>query len=308
MTTPQSGILPEANSHATFVTLNVTPGEQNLARVRQISATIPAKTDLLSTSYPDSNLSSTISISSSIWDKLYPQSRPEALRPFPALKDSNRQAPVTPGDLLLHIRADHPDVIFELLQQVMNDFGDSVSVVEEVNGFRYLDSRDLTGFVDGTENPEGEARASVALVTEEDSAFTGGCYIHAQRYIHNLKSWNQQPVQEQEQIIGRTKADNIEFTSEQKAPTAHIKRTNIKDAHGKTMEILRHSTPYGNARESGLQFISYCHTPLHFELMLKAMIKADAHGHFDHLMNFSNAITGGAFFAPAIEYLRENAG
>ena len=166
--------------------------------------------------------------------------------------------------------------------------------------------RDLTGFVDGTENPEGENRAAVALVNKDDLPFAGGSYIHCQRYIHKLKEWNEQPVTEQEQIIGRTKADNIEFSSEQKAPYAHIKRVNIKDKEGKSMEMLRHSMPYGNSKEAGLLFIAYGKTPLHFELMLEKMIKSDSHGHYDHLMNYSDAVTGCAFFAPSIEFLNSS--
>lgn len=307
MSTAQSGILPEANTHANFVTLSIKPGKQNLALARRTCAAIPGKTEQLAKNYPDASLSSSISVGSDIWDQLYPESRPGALRPFPACRDNGRLAPSTTGDLLLHIRANRPDIAFELLQQVMNDFGDSVTVAEDVNGFRYLDSRDLTGFVDGTENPAGASRAAVALVAEEDPAFSGGCYIHTQRYVHHLKRWNQQPVEKQEEIIGRTKADNIEFTAGQKAPTAHISRANIKDARGKSMEILRHSMPYGNARESGFQFISYCRTPLHFEKMLEAMITADGHGHYDHLMNFSTAVTGTAFFAPSVEFLQAHA-
>ncbi|WP_373691358.1 Dyp-type peroxidase [Endozoicomonas sp. YOMI1] len=76
--------------------------------------------------------------------------------------------------------------------------------------------------------------------------------------------------------------------------------------HGNSMEILRHSMPYGDARESGLFFIAYGKTPEHFHRMLKAMFKADAHGHYDHLMNFSTAVTGCAFFAPSLEFLALN--
>lgn len=307
MPTPQSGITPDANSDAHFLVLTIKENTSgSLSHIRQTLSGIPELTQSLSSQYPDARLSSTISIGSDAWEQLYSSRKPAALRPFMAVKDGDREAPATAGDLLLHIRSDRKDVNYILMSQLLRQLGSTVQVQEDVSGFRYLDSRDLTGFVDGTENPEGDNRASVAIVGEEDSSFAGGSYIHTQRYVHHLKEWEQCPLKDQETIIGRTKEDNIEFSSEEKAPIAHIKRVNLKDEQGKSMEILRHSMPYGDARESGLFFIAYGKTPKHFNLMLKAMIKADAHGHYDHLMNFSTAVTGCAFFAPSIEFLKEN--
>ena len=307
MPTPQSGITPDANSDAQFLVLTIKENTSgSLSHIRQTLSGIPELTQSLSSQYPDARLSSTISVGSDAWEQLYSSSKPAALRPFMAVKDGDREAPASAGDLLLHIRSDRKNVNYILMSQVLRQLGSTVQIEEDVSGFRYLDSRDLTGFVDGTENPEGDNRATVAIVGEEDSSFAGGSYIHTQRYVHHLKEWEQCPLKDQETIIGRTKEDNIEFSSKEKAPVAHIKRVNLKDEQGKSMEILRHSMPYGDARESGLFFIAYGKTPKHFNLMLKAMIKADAHGHYDHLMNFSTAVTGCAFFAPSIEFLKEN--
>ena len=307
MPTPQSGITAEANSDAQFITLTIQHNSDSPGIIRSVCANIPALTESLARQYPDARLTSTISIGSSAWDKLYPLQKPAELKTFPAFEDGDRKAPSTPGDLLLHIRSNRQDISFSLLKKIMEQLGNAVVVQEEVSGFRYLDSRDLTGFVDGTENPEGDNRAAVALVSDSDPAFAGGSYINCQRYIHHLPKWEKQPVEQQEGIMGRTKKDDIEFSSEQKAPTAHIKRVNLKDDQGKSMEILRHSMPYGGAKESGLFFIAYGRTPSHFELMLEAMIKSDKHGHYDHLMNFSTAVTGCAFFAPSVDFLTSHA-
>ena len=306
MLTAQSGITAEENSDAVFLTLTIRDDKDSLEQIRQSCAGIPSLTRQLSEQYPDARLSSSISIGSKAWDKLYPQRKPKELVDFPEQTEEQRKAPATKGDLLLHIRSNRKDINFILLREIMNRFGESVHLQEEVNGFRYLENRDLTGFVDGTENPEGDNRAAVALVSEEDPVFSQGSYIHAQRYVHHLNEWEQQPVQSQEQMIGRTKADNIEFNSADKAPTAHIKRVNLRDAQGKSMEILRHSMPYGNAREAGLFFIACCKTPQHFTRMLEAMIHADQHGHYDHLMNYTTAVSGCAFFAPSVEFLQNH--
>jgi len=182
--------------------------------------------------------------------------------------------------------------------------GDSVELVEQVRGFRYLDGRDLTGFVDGTENPQGFHRREIALVnSDNDENFEGGSYLHIQRYRHNLTLWNAIEQDSQEEIFGRTKLENIEFSDDEKLPTAHTKRSNLKDAEGNSIEILRQSMPYGEMKTQGLFFVSYCQTPENFELMLRSMIFGDEEGNFDHLLEFTQAETGAAFFAPSLNFL-----
>ena len=111
-------------------------------------------------------------------------------------------------------------------------------------------------------------------------------------------------MQTQEDTIGRTKAENIEYAGADKALTAHTKRTSLKDAAGQSIEILRHSMPYGNLKESGLLFASYCRTPENFTLMLQSMINGDGEGHADHLLKYTRAVTGQAFFAPPLAWLK----
>ena len=159
--------------------------------------------------------------------------------------------------------------------------------------------------MDGTENPQGDHKKAVALVGDEDEVFAGGSYIHLQRYIHNLDRWATQSLKEQEDVYGRTKEDNIEYPSDKKPLTAHTKRASLKDGHGDSIEILRHSMPYGSLSEAGLLFASYCRTPENFTLMLKSMVEGDNDGHTDKLMEYTTAITGQAFFAPSLSWFSE---
>ena len=307
MPTSQSGIIPDANSDAQFLVMTINKNDGNhFQSIRKTLSSIPKLTETLSEQYSDASLSSTIGIGSQAWDQIYHDNKPAELVPFEALECGFRKAPATGGDFLLHIRSNRRDVNYILMSQVLRSFGGSILVEEDVNTFRYLDKRDLTGFVDGTENPTGDNRASVALVGDEDAVFAGGSYIHTQRYVHNLNEWECYPLKDQETVIGRTKFDNIEFSAEEKAPVAHIKRVNLKDNQGKSLEILRHSMPYGNAKESGLFFVAYGKSPKYFNLMLEAMVKSDNDGHYDHLLNFSDAVSGCAFFAPSIEFLLNN--
>jgi len=303
MSNPQSGILPESNQHALFLTLNAVEGEKSLQAIRSLCAMITGMTDEVSAMDASARLTSILAFGSVIWDTLFVSPRPSQLGVFHERRDGPRIAPSTPGDILLHIRSERPDLNFILARRMMQVLAGSVDLVEEIQGFRYLDSRDLTGFVDGTENPEGEARAEVALVDSSDAAFVGGSYVQMQRYVHDLSRWNALPVGEQEAHIGRTKTDDLELEDDIKPPTAHISRVVIEEGD-EELEILRHSMPYGNTQEAGLLFIAYTSTPTHFDRMLESMIIRDKQGYYDHLLDYTRAVTGIAFFAPSVEFLQ----
>ena len=154
---PQSGVLPEANGHALFITFLLSQPETAIRTARETSAAVPDLADNLAADYPEAALTSVIGVGSDVWDRLFPDRRPAQLRHFTEVEGRGGQAPATPGDIFLHIRSERPDLNFELARRITQRFGDSVTIVEEIAAFRYLDSRDLTGFVDGTENPTGEA-------------------------------------------------------------------------------------------------------------------------------------------------------
>lgn len=299
----QSGVVAEANPAALFLTFNQTRQEGAQTQVKSVLSKVPALEALFNQSNPGADLHIVAAIGSAYWPQLGLENTPKELQPFPSLENGEMVAPNTPADLLFHIRSERKDLNFMLAQRLVNELGDAVTLVEEVEGFRYLDSRDLTGFVDGTENPEGDNRVAVAVVADEDPEFSGGSYIHLQRYVHNMSFWNKQPLKTQEDTIGRTKAENIEYASSDKALTAHTKRTSLKDDEGRSIEILRHSMPYGDTTECGLLFASYCRTPENFNLMLQSMIEGDGEGHADHLLKYTRAVTGQAFFAPSVAFL-----
>ena len=303
MPAPQSGILPEANSHALFITAVLQDDVDLSTKLRQACAKVPELTAQVAAIDPDAALGSVVAIGSNAWDRLFAESRPRQLRPFRARSEHGRGAPATAADLLFHIRSERPDLNYLVLRKIVNCFAGSIAIVEEVNGFRYLDNRDLTGFVDGTENPQGDERAEVALVDTQDSAFAGGSYVSVQRYVHKLKAWEELAVKDQEAVIGRSKTDDVELEGDAKPATAHISRVVIKE-NGEELEILRHSMPYGNSREAGLLFIAYASTPDNFDRMLDNMIHADSDGHYDHLMDYTQAVSGAAFFAPSLDFLR----
>ncbi len=298
----QTGVTADANSDALFVTLNVKPDRRDLIKGALVEAR--QQIEAIQREYSELQPHGVIAIGSEFWGHLF-TTKPKELAPFPDAGNGDSVMPSTPADLLLHLRSNRRDVTYKMACQVIAAFKESVGVVEEVAGFRYLDNRDLTGFVDGTENPEGNHRAEVAVVSDEDPEFKGGSYIHLQRYIHNFPKWKALPLKSQEDTYGRTKSANIEYPSAEKPLTAHTKRTSLKDGYGKPVEILRHSMPYGGLQEAGLLFASYCKTPRNFTLMLKSMVEGDGKGHKDNLLRYTRAVTGQAFFAPSLQWFDE---
>src|SRR5262249_5545188 len=169
----------------------------------------------------DGTLSGVVGWGSQAWDELFAPPRPAELHPFREIQAGSRHAVSTLGDLIFHIRAKRMDLCFELATQIMARLKDAVSPVHEVHGFKYFDDRDLIGFVDGTENPTGQAAIDAALIGQEDAAFAGGSYVIVQKYLHDLAAWNALPVEAQERIIGRTKLSDIELDDAVKPTSAH---------------------------------------------------------------------------------------
>ncbi len=304
MAREQFGICAEPNLHGSYLLFNALDDKNTF--IRAAIARLPALFDDYADQFSEANLTGVIAIGANYWDEFYPKARPANLSAFPVMNCDDRFAPASNVDIYVEIRSDRADVNHIVSSKVCQLFADSVELLEHIQAFRFLDGRDLTGFVDGTENPQGMHRREVALVKEEDDAlFAGGSYLHTQRYQHNLTLWNAMKNKEQEDVYGRTKVDNIEYKSEDKPLTAHTKRTSLKDEQGNSIEILRQSMPYGDMKRQGLFFVSYCHSPEPFEIMLKSMIYGDEHGNVDHLLKYTQAETGAAFFAPSLTFLTE---
>jgi putative iron-dependent peroxidase len=241
---------------------------------------------------------------SEAWDRLLGSPRPAELHPFREILAGNRHAVSTAGDLLFHIRAQRMDLCFELATHIMASLGAAVSPADEVHGFRYFDDRDLLGFVDGTENPTGQAAVDAVLIREEDAAFAGGSYVIVQKYLHDLAGWNALSTEAQERIIGRAKLSDIELDDSVKPTSAHNALTTIvKD--GKEIQILRDNMPFGRVTEGefGTYFIGYSRSPGTIEEMLDNMFIGRPPGNYDRLLDFSRAVTGNLFFVPSVTFL-----
>jgi porphyrinogen peroxidase len=301
MPTSQPGVLPAGGPHAYFLTFTVAGGAERTALNKAIRDIHPSARALAKKA-KTARLQCTLGIGSELWDRLSPATRPAGLRPFRAVTANGRVAPATGGDLFLQITSSRHDLNLDLAMGLVRRLQPLATVVDEIHGFRYLDSRDLIGFIDGTENPKGKARAAAALIGQEDRLFAGGSYVAVQRYIHDLERWRKLDDREQEQIIGRTKRGSVELPKAKKPRTAHISRVVI-ERDGAELQILRQSYPWGTVREAGLYFAAYTKSLDVFDVMLARMMGTTGDGLHDRLMEFSRAVTGATFFVPSIETL-----
>jgi putative iron-dependent peroxidase len=301
---PQPGIGAPDTQATIFLVLAVDAGDAAAARARQVCGGLAGVVRAIGQRDPAAKLSCVTSFGAAVWPRLFAGDPPAELRTFLPLAAGHRVAPSTPGDVLLHICAERTDLCFELASTLVSQLGEAVSVVDEVHGFRYFDDRDLIGFVDGTENPQGMEAVAATIVGDEDRAFAGGSYVIVQKYLHDLGRWAGLPVEEQERIIGRKKLEDIELDDAVKPTFAHNALTKLV-VDGVEQKIVRRNMPFGMAGpgESGTFFIAYARSPQPTERMLENMFIGRPPGNYDRLLDFTHPVTGCNFFAPPVELL-----
>ncbi len=300
--TPQPVLTPLTRS-AIFLVAEIHPGGEE--EVRDVLADLGALQRTVGFRVPDGGLAVVAGVGSTAWDRLYSGPRPAELHPFRELRGARHHAPSTPGDVLLHIRADHSDLCFELASQVLDRVGRVVTVIDEVHGFKYFEVRDLLGFVDGTENPTGPGATAAVTVGPEDPDFAGSSYVTVQKYLHDLDAWNALSVEEQERVIGRTKLSNVELPDEVKPADSHVALNVIEGEDGEELQVLRDNMPFGTLgkREFGTYYIAYSRSPAVTEQMLENMFIGRPPGNTDRILEFSIAVTGTQFFVPTVDFL-----
>jgi len=299
---PQA-ILAPLTGAAIFLVLTIDPGGEQVCR--DLLSDWSSLRRAVGFRVPGDDLVCVAAIGSQAWDRLFAGPRPAELHPFRELAGERHHAVSTPGDLLFHIRHERMDLCFEFASQALTRLAGAVTVVDETHGFRFFDERDLLGFVDGTENPEGAAAASAALIGAADSGFAGGSYVIVQKYLHDMNAWNALSTEDQERVIGRSKLSDIEMPDDVKPANSHVAVNTIEDPDGTQQQILRANMPFGELGrgEFGTYYIAYAATPSVTELMLTHMFIGNPPGNTDRILDFSTAVTGSLFFAPSADFL-----
>jgi putative iron-dependent peroxidase len=302
-------ILAPITEASIFLTWTVEPGREEA--VRDVLSNVTGLKRSVGFRVPEAHLSCVVGVGADLWDRLFGAPRPVGLHPFRAVAGEKHQAPATPGDLFAHIRAHRFDLCFELAQRLTEALAGAAKVVDEVHGFRSFDERDLLGFVDGTENPEGsDSEAAVLITAEDDASFEGGSYVVIQKYRHDLTTWDALPVEEQERAIGRTKLSDLEMPDDVKPANSHVALNTIVDDGGNERQIMRFNMPFGavGTREFGTYFIGYTASPDVIEQMLTNMFVGKPPGNYDRILDFSTAVTGSLFFVPTVSFLDDPPG
>jgi porphyrinogen peroxidase len=235
---------------------------------------------------------------------------PDDFRPFETIKSvdgSGREAKGTQEELLFWMTSPHKDRNWKVQWDARQALKGHMAVARETITFIYGASLDMTGFIDGTGNPENEAAERAAAVVPDGQAGAGGSFINAQRWVHDLEAWEKLPVKEQEAIFGRTKADSTRL--EKQPEFSHVGHVELREGATadattpKRDELVRRSTPYAlHTGDVGLYFMAFCRTQAPLRERLQAMYGADG-GVRDRLTDFSNPASGSFYFAPSVETL-----
>lgn len=301
--TAQSVILPLPSNHARFIVIRLKDLSIDGLK-KQLEALFTAR-DRLITQHPHAEIKTSVAFGPDLWAQLHHQT-PEGFKQLDPIQGSFNM-PVVPADVLIHIASARTDICFAMSQSFFDGIQDQVEVLDERVCFRNFDGRDLTGFIDGTENPQfKDDRAETALLGEDAGIFEYGSFVFAQRYAHDLDKWKKLKVDAQEQVMGRTKLESIELDDDVKPDNAHVARTVVEDEDGEELEILRHSLPYGDGRgDQGLFFIAYTKDLTRIDQMLVRMFGTSGDGIHDRLLHFVTALDGAYYFAPSEELLEE---
>lgn len=211
--------------------------------------------------------------------------------------------PATQSDLFVWLQGEHRSDLFDAAMLLREHLQPHFSVQIEQDGFVYHDTRDLTGFVDGIGNPKGDQALAAALVAD-DQPGAGGSFVMGQLWRHDLTAFKQLSVTDQEQVIGRTKADAVEFDEQHMPVDAHVGRTDV-DRDGVPQKIWRRSVPWGNSGQHGLYFLAFSCELARFDFLLRRMYGLSEDGVRDQLTHYSAPQTASYWYAPTQSVLAQ---
>jgi putative iron-dependent peroxidase len=238
-----------------------------------------------------------------LWSILAPSGLPPTVTDFQGVTGKGGlSAPATQYDIWVWVSGCTATSVAVTIGRVNEALAGVAVLEQELQAYTHADSRDPTGFIDGTENPLLDEAVQVALFPEGATG-AGGAAVLVQKWVHRLEEFEALPVSAQEDVFGRTKQDSIQLPDASMPPTSHVSRNTIVDAEGNERHIYRRNTPYASATQTGTLFIGATNDPPLMIEMLERMFGASGDGLIDHVVLFSDAVTGSWYFVPSFEEL-----
>ena len=221
----------------------------------------------------------------------------EGMREMPIFELNGQQLPNTEHDLWCWICGEDPGEVHHLTRQLLKTFETIYSLTTMQTAFKFDGGRDLTGYEDGTENPQDEEAQRVAFCQSDSAIINNSSFVAVQKWQHDFAKFDTYSPEQQDDMIGRHRVSNIEFDS---APdNAHVKLT-AQESFEPEAFVLRRSMPWVNGLDSGLMFVAFACSFTPFEAQFNRMIGKED-GLTDQLFNFTQPIDGAYYWCPALD-------
>ena len=283
--TPQAGIFALGTASHAYLELDIQEGAEGRALVAGVAGLREPRTTM-------GGVNLVAGFRPELWRAIAPHESPAALEGFNRpIVGSNLTMPATQHDAVLWISGSAYDVVFDVARQAIAALQDVARTAEETTSWPYHHDRDLTGFIDGTENPTLIEAPDVAVIPEPGPG-AGGSILLLQKWAHDAAGWEAQPTARQEGVIGRNKLDSAEL--EDKPADSHVARTD-QDVFGK---IFRRNMPYGTVTDHGTMFVGFSSDQRRLVAMLESMAGVND-GVRDALTYFATPLTGAFYFIPS---------
>ncbi len=291
MRTPQSGIFALGTTSHAYLEFEAFAGPAPLEVATAIASLREPRTTM-------GGVNLVAGFRPELWRDAAPDDAPAGLSGFdqPLVGADGFTMPATQHDALLWISGSAYDVVFDVARMAIRSLAGVAATADETSSWPYRHDLDLTGFIDGTENPSLIDAPPVVLVPD-DAPGAGGTILLLQKWAHDATAWESLPDADQEQVIGRRKADSIEL--DDKPADSHVASTD-QDRLGK---IFRRNMPYGTVTDHGTMFVGFCAEQRPLAAMLESMVGLDDEAR-DSLTRYTRPLTGAYYFVPSTESLR----
>ena len=291
MGTPQSGIFALGTASHAYLEFDARPGGTAPDLVDVVASLREPRTTM-------SGVNLVAGFRPELWHEVAPDEGIAELEGFNSdlVGPDGYTMPATQHDAVLWLSGSAYDVIFDLARAAIAALNTVATVAEETSSWPYQHDRDLTGFIDGSENPTLIEVPEIAVVPDGGPG-AGGTILLLQKWHHDATAWESLPVATQEQVIGRTKSESVEL--DDKPDDSHVARTD-QDEFGK---IFRRNMPYGTVTDHGTMFVGFCAEQRPLQAMLESMAGL-TNGVRDALTNYTQPLTGAYYFIPSTQSLR----